>query len=374
MKMLRKAAFILPLIMLTALTISPLHVDSRSDSAVELTGTAICSFPDVIDFNLDIETENPIKDIRLHYFVERKSFSDVTQEIIVAIPTLFQPEMTVNWEWDMRTTGSMPSGTVIRYWWTVIDSGDNKYSTDIASVTFNDDDYDWHTLNQNNVTLYWYSGDQSFAADLMQTCQETLVRLGEDTGAYLETPVRIYIYSSSTALKNAMVYAKEWTGGVAYPSYGAIAIGITQSNIEWGKRALAHEIAHLVTDQMTENPYNIIPVWLNEGISMYAEGELESEYEYYLEAAVAEESLISVQSLCSPFSAYSDKGYLSYAESYSIVAFLIENYGQQKMHQLLTVFQNGSTYDDALMSVYGFDLAELNNLWQNYVTEIYRNR
>jgi hypothetical protein len=169
-----------------------------------------------------------------------------------------------------------------------------------------------------------------------------------------------------------MVYSKEWTGGVAYPSYGTIAIGITQSNIEWGKRALAHEIAHLVTDQMTENPYNSIPVWLDEGISMYAEGELETDYEYSLEAAVVGKSLISVQSLCSPFSVYSDKSYLSYAESYSIVAFLIENYGQQKMHQLLTVFKNGSTYDNALISVYGFDLSGLNDLWQNYISEIYK--
>lgn len=373
MKMLRKAAIILLLIMLTALSISPLQVQSRSDTAVEMTAAAISSFPDAIDFSLDIETEILIKDIRLHYSVERKSFSNVTQEIIMAVPMPFQSEITVDWELDMRTTGSMPSGTIIKYWWTVTDSENNIYSTEIESVNFNDDDYDWHNLKQNNVTLYWYSGDNDFAADLMQTCRETLSRLGENTGAYLESPVRIYIYSSSYALRNAMVFAKEWTGGVAYPSYGTIAIGITQSSIEWGRRALAHEIAHLVTDQMTANPYNSIPVWLNEGISMYAEGELEKDYEYYLEAAVIGESLISIQSLCSPFSAYSDKSYLSYAESYSIVAFLIENYGQQKMYQLLTVFKNGSTYDNALLTVYGFDLAGLNDLWQNYVTEIYQN-
>ena len=160
-------------------------------------------------------------------------------------------------------------------------------------------------------------------------------------------------------------------GGVAYPSYGVIAIGISASNLEWGRRALAHELAHLVTHQMTSNPYNEIPVWLNEGISMYAEGELEKDYEYYLEAAATGGYLVSVQSLCSSFSAYSDKSYLSYAESYSMVAFLIQNYGQQKMHQLLTVFKNGSTYDDALLEVYGFDLAGLNTLWQDYITGFY---
>ncbi len=371
MKMIKKAALVLPVLMLIMISISPFQVESRSDTAVKLTGSVTTYFPASIDFNIDIEAEILISDIRLHYFVERESFSDVTQEIIVAIPAPSQLKMSASWTWDMRTTGSLPFGTVIRYWWTVVDIDGNLYSTEAASVSFDDSDYDWQYLNQNNITLYWYYGDAGFAADLMQTCQDTLLRLGENTGAYLEFPVRIYIYSSSNALRNAMVFAKEWTGGVAYPSYGVIAIGITRSNIEWGKRALAHEIAHLVTHQMTSNPYNDIPVWLNEGISMYAEGELERAYENYLKAAVAGGYLISVQSLCSPFSAYSDKSYLSYAQSYGIVAFLIENYGQQKMHQLLTVFKNGSTYDNALLTVYGFDLSGLNDLWQDYIRGIY---
>ncbi|MDD4923340.1 MAG: peptidase MA family metallohydrolase [Dehalococcoidales bacterium] len=369
--MIRKTALVLLALMLMTISYSSLQVDSSSDTAVKLIPSITTSFPDSIDFSLDIETDILILDIRLHYVVERESFSDVTQEITVGVPMPFQYEMSVYWTWDMRTTGSLPSGTVVRYWWTAADIDNNLYRTEPASFSFDDDNYDWHNLNHNNVTLYRYYGDEGFAADLMQTCQDTLVRLGEDTGAYPESPIRIYIYSSSSALRNAMVFAKQWTGGVAYPAYGVIAIGISRSNLEWGKRALAHEIAHLVTHQMTSNPYNSIPVWLNEGISMYAEGELEKAYENYLKEAVVRGSLISVQSLCSPFSAYSDISYLSYAQSYSIVAFLIERYGQQKMHRLLMVFKDGSTYDNALLEVYGFDLAGLNSLWQDYIIGIY---
>jgi hypothetical protein len=371
MKMIKKSVLIFLSLVMVMLSFSPIQVQSRSDDAVILTDSAAVSFPDYIQFNLSIETELTAKDIRLHYIVERESYTSVIQEIKVPVPVSFQSDVSVNWIWDMRTTGSLPSGTVIRYWWTVLDSDNVLHQSEQASVCFTDDEYNWRQLNENNVTLYWYYGSDDFAADLMQTCQEALLRLGEDTGAYLESPVRLYIYSSSYALRNAMVFAKEWTGGVAYPAYGVIAIGISQSNIEWGRRALAHELAHLVTHQMTSNPYNDIPVWLNEGISMYAEGELETDYEYYLESAVYYDSLISVQSLCSPFSSYSEQSYLSYAESYSIVAFLIEQYGQQKMHRLLTVFQEGSTYNNALLIVYGFDLSGLNELWQDYLHYIY---
>ncbi len=369
--MIRKTALIFLSLVLMTLSFAPVQVQSKSDKAVNFNDSVTASFPGSITFNLDIEAEYQIKDIRLKYFIERKSFSNVIQEIIVENPASSDSDISVSWKWDMRTTGSLPSGTVIKYWWTVVDINDDVYLTDIKSVSFDDDGYIWNSLTQNNINLFWYYGDDDFAADLMQTCQDTLVRLGEDTGAYLVSPVRIYIYSSSYALREAIVFAKEWTGGVAYPGYGVIAIGITRSNIEWGRRALSHEIAHLVTHQMTANPYNSIPVWLNEGISMYAEGELEQDYENYLKAAVISDSLISAQSLCSPFSAYSDKSYLSYAESYSIVAFLIEKYGKQKIHQLLTVFKTGSTYDNALLEVYGFDLAGLNKQWQDYITGIY---
>jgi hypothetical protein len=41
---------------------------------------------------------------------------------------------------------------------------------------------------------------------------------------------------------------------------------------------MVHELAHLVTYQMTFNPYGDIPTWFSEGISMYAEGALDEDF------------------------------------------------------------------------------------------------
>ena len=75
-----------------------------------------------------------------------------------------------------------------------------------------------------------------------------------------------------------------------------------------------------------------------------------------------------MQSLSSPFSAYADEARLAYAQSYSLVEFLISNYGQAKMLELLNTFRQGSSYDGALQKVYGFDMDGLDTLWQDYVT------
>ena len=64
------------------------------------------------------------------------------------------------------------------------------------------------------------------------------------------------------------------------------------------------------------------------------------------------------------------KSSLSYAQSYSLVEFLITSYGQGKMLELLNTFKQGSSYDGALEKVYGFDMDGLNTLWRDYVAQL----
>jgi hypothetical protein len=120
------------------------------------------------------------------------------------------------------------------------------------------------------------------------------------------------------------------------------------------------------------NPFNDLPRWLDEGLAVYAEGVIDVSFSTALYNAVQDNSLISVRSLASPFSADSKLAALSYGESFSIVEYLISTYGQDKMLELLTVFSRGSTYDGALMKVYGFNTEGLDTLWRKHVNELYK--
>ncbi|MFC2051437.1 peptidase MA family metallohydrolase [Chloroflexota bacterium] len=335
-----------------------------------LDSSAETEFPSKLQFNLSAESNAQIDDIRLHYTVSRDSYAQVTSEVHIE----FVPDTTigVQWAWDMRKTGGLPAGASVEYWWTVEDAGGNKVETTPVRVRFDDNRYSWQSLTEGEVTIYWYDGKRAFADEVMSATQQALVRLAEDTGAHLKRPVKIYVYASAQDLQGAMIFPQEWTGGVAFTRYGIIAIGIAPDNLSWGKRAIAHELTHLVTHQMTFNPYSELPTWLNEGLSMYAEGALEPAYTTYLAKAVAEDNLSSVRSLSSPFSAFGGQAVLSYAESYSLVEFLIISYGQDRMFELLNTFSEGSSYDGALIKVYGFDMDGLNALWRDYVARQYQ--
>ncbi len=362
--MIKKTSLLALVVCLFLILLSPVSVKAQ-DGLKVLDSSARVEFPSRLDFSLSVESDVNVMDIRLHYTIDRVSYAQVTSEVYIE----FVPgtAVDVSWTWDMRRTGGLPPGVGIEYWWTVKDAGGNKIKTTPARVQFDDLRYSWYSLTEGEVTIYWYKGNQSFVQELMAAAQQALARLAEDTGAELERPVRVYVYASSQDLLGSMIYPQEWTGGVAYTRYGTIAIGIAPSELAWGKRAIAHELAHLVIHQMTLNPYNDLPTWLDEGLAMYAEGPLESGYVVLLNKAVAENSLISVRSLSSPFSAYAGEASLAYAQSYSLVEFLIASYGQGKMLELLNTFRQGSSYDGAFNRVYGFDMDGLNTLWRDYI-------
>ena len=347
---------------LLLLAVSPVPVQAQGGLSILDSSTRI-EFPAELTFRLSAESNVNITDIRLHYTVDRLSFAQVTSEAYIE----FEPSASVEaeWTWDMRRTGGLPPGASVSYWWTVADAQGNRVETTPDRVHFDDARYRWQSLTEGKVTLHWYKGDDSFARELMATAQETLIRLAEDTGAVLEKPADIHIYADTRDLQGSLIFPQEWTGGVAFTRYGIIAIGIPPKQLEWGKRAMAHELAHLVVHQMTFNPYIDLPTWLDEGLAMYAEGSLEPGYILHLNQAIAEDSLISVRSLSSPFSAHAEESLLSYAQSYSLVEFLINNYGQSRMLELLLTFKEGSGYDAALERVHGFDMDGLDNLWRS---------
>jgi hypothetical protein len=344
------------------------YVMAQGEPSV-IKSSAETQFPNQISFNLKANGSADITDIRLHYLVERDSFARIVSEI----KPVFTQGMSVDTSWvmDMRQTGGLPSGAVVQYWWTIRDASGNSIISDMQKVTFDDARYKWHRKTEGNITLFWYDGDDEFAATLLDTAIEGLERLEADTGAVLTDPVKVYIYANSNDLQGAMIYPQDWTGGVAYTNYNTIAIGISKSNLEWGKVTIAHELAHLVTYQTTRNPYNGLPNWLSEGISMYAEGELDFTFKAVLTQALNDNTTITVRSLCSPFSAYADQSYLAYAESYSLVDYLISTYGQEKLSQLLRVFQQGSDYDAAFLAVYDFDMKGLNDFWLAFAVSQY---
>ena len=327
-----------------------------------ISSDAEMQFPSTITFSMEAEAASDIADIDLVYRKSGESLIPVSSRVDVD----FIPGQLVaaSWTWDMLETGGLPPGTEIDYWWLIEDAAGHELQTSPATIAFDDLSHDWQSLASDQVTIFWYEGDLSFVQDLVDVADEALERLAGEIGVVLEKPVKIYIYASSGDLRNALIYPQEWTGGLAFPGYGTVIIGISPDNLAWGKRAIAHEMGHLVVHQALSGFYGHLPVWLDEGLAMDAEGDLRPDLQTMLNKAIARDTLFSVRSISSSFPTDPDEARLCYAESYSLVQFLIDTYGSDKILNLLAVLNEGNTYDDAMLEVYDFNVDGLNAVWR----------
>jgi hypothetical protein len=327
------------------------------------------SFPQTMSFAALIKSNVKISDIRLRYTVDQMSFANVVSEGFVQFPS--STTVNASYDLDMRRFGGFPSGTTIQYWWVVKDASQALLESVPVTYRITDNRYSWKNLSQGKINLFWYQGDNTFAQTLMDRAQTSLKSLAADTGATPEKQVNIYIYANSQDLQGSMIYPSEWTGGVSFFQYNIITIGISPSNLLWGEGAMTHELTHNVIGQVVYNPYDDLPVWLNEGLAMHNQGPLTSQFLDPLAKAIRNDQLLSVKMISSPFSAYSDKANLSYAESYTLVDFLIRKYGSENMAALLKAFKTGNTFDGAFEQVLGFNLDGLNEQWQPWVKTNY---
>jgi hypothetical protein len=347
--------------------VTPLPTRSPANIQI-LESTVEADFPRTITFKLRAQSAVNVNKITLSYTTDRITVAPVISDVRIDFTPSTTPD--VQWVWDMRR-GGPPGGAKVWYQWILEDATGARLRTERKSFTYEDPRFQaQRPLGWGDITIYWYYGDLRFAQTLMDAAQDALDKLAKDTGAKLEKPVKIYIYASPADLRSSLVFPQEWTGGMAFTEYGIVAIGISpdRRTMEWGKRAIAHELAHLVTYQMTFNAYGIrMPTWLNEGLSMYAEGDMDAEAEARLNNAIKENKLFSVKTLSSTFPADAEGALLSYAQSESLVRFLIEKYGRDRMQTYLNLFKQGIAAEEGLMQVYGFDYSGLDAAWRVYV-------
>lgn len=317
-------------------------------------------FPKDITFHLKAEGSQEIKKITLYYRIGS------TKSNSYAYPT-FAPGRTVEAEYPLPASGSryITPGSEIEYYYEIEDSAGTILKTQPARFTYLDNRFEWQKIQGDQLTVYWYAQEQ-IAQKVFQVGQSTLTKMKADAGESLERPVKAWVYASKRDMDVALPFQSQTTSrdivtqGEAFSQ--ADEVMILGSDPDVGP-TMAHELTHLITDQLTSNAFAGIPAWLNEGLSMYAEGELRSTNRNALNTAIRNNSLLSLRTISS-LPGKPDAVNLFYGESYSIVRYLIDTYGSGKMSELLATFKQGTSTNEALTKVYGFSVDGLEAKWR----------
>ncbi len=337
---------------------------AAAQEAIQVVDQSVeANFRDHLTFTLEAKSTAEIVEVDLLYQV-------VGQLATSRNKAEFTPGTAVSAEYKIdqsKPENYMPPGTQLQYWWKIVDSAGNELRTEKQTYLYLDNRYEWHTLQNERLTLYWYEGDDSFGQALFDRANVALDTLASDVGIKLEDPIRVFIYANHGDLLRALSSsAQEWTGGQAFTTYGVVVIGVNPNQLDWGLRATTHEMSHLVIHQATDNSFRGLPRWLDEGIAVYNEDtqQLVDDFAPIFDEAVKQNQLMTLRTLSSPFPADPMQANLAYGQSGAVVKFIIDTYGAEKMAKLLSIFAEGSLDDEALETALGVNTDGLDNAFR----------
>jgi hypothetical protein len=347
------------LLLLLLFLLSPLPAGPQE--AVRFAGIHVIEhFPDEILFSVVAEGERDIVRLELSYRIagspytrsRRPDFTPATR-----VETTFRL--------DAQAEFYAP-GSEFHYYWTATDAADNVVDSPEQVFTYQDDRFDWHEVSTERVAVYWYEGGTSFGQAILDAASRALERLEKDAGVTAQRQIRIYLYANQDDFRAALgPNAREWIGGQVWPHLALVVACIAPEELQFESgRTIPHEISHVVLYQATHNPYAGPPTWLDEGLAVHNQEVPDEEYPLLVEEAAREGRLIPLRALSAPFPSDPDLAVLSYAESNSIVEFILDRYGPEGLSALVKVFATGETAEGGVQQALGISLEDLEAEWR----------
>lgn len=319
-------------------------------------------FPTKITFGLTVESDTA--DIVAAKLFYRPVQSEVANLSVAEVRPARR--LTLSHAVDMRAR-YLPPGLDIQYYWSLTDAAGNQFDTPPQTFLYQDDRFTWRTLTGGQITVFYYSGNDDFGRDLLDTALRATERLSKRFGVTGSQPIHIVVYGNNRDFSTSLPpNSAEWIGGQAHPDLGLIVTGIQPGGGAAAeiRRVLPHEVSHLLLYQATENPYGAPPHWLDEGLAVYNQETPDSSLKPLFDRALREGTLIPTRALNSNFPLDPNQARLSYAESLSLVEYLVGKYGDAKLGELLLSFKAELSYDEALKQTFGLTTDELDRDWK----------
>ena len=254
----------------------------------------------------------------------------------------------------------IPPGSTIEWWWALTTTDGDTIETARSNYSYVDPRYEWHVIADEALELYYYE-DEATAQALHEIGRDAISHMSTVLGTEIDFPARIYLWrnaqdaSGVERVESSRFEQLIFTGGTRVLA-DLVHVFAPEPWI------VAHELTHILTKQAGEGIADL-PAWLDEGAATYAETGWRSRRGVALQRALDNDAILSVRSIGSNTNTPGDVD-LFYGQSADIVTALIDEFGDDRFADLFAVFKRGSTVDDALMEVYGFDREGLDTFYR----------
>ena len=317
-------------------------------------------YPDEVVFTLEAEAASRIVEVVLYYRLARQSVK------VYGYP-VFTPSTRVSTNFRLKTGGAgyLPTGLDIEYYYRIVDELGNTLETQRHSLEYSDPGYAWQELRQGELVVLWHDLPEENVREVVANVGRRLEEVKSVLGIVTAPPMKAVILNDrreadrglptvSGAATQGHLY-----GGFAFRSYDLFVL------VSLSEGGIVHEATHLMVHEAVDSPLARVPDWLNEGLATYFEARSQGP-EPALARAARDGDLVNLAAM-NAVPGRPEAVRVFYAKSRSVVTYLIDTYGPERMTSLLRAINGGSRIDAAVREVYGVSLGELDDRWREDV-------
>lgn len=327
-------------------------------------------FPDGLRFHLEAQSSSPIEEIRVYV----QKLGQSTRSAYRTVE--FEPGERISGEalFQSKTANEfIPTGTRLSYYFDIRTADGQRLETEPEVLVYLNRGLDWDSVSDGLINVYYYhhtSESENRANQVLEVATDTYAHMGPILGVELTQPMNLVVYSDYADMRVALppksrVAAQQLrTLGQAFTTERTLLVD-GSSDVFVGDNILsttAHEFTHLLVADAAGTAYGQIHTWLNEGLAVYSEGD-NTEFSLYVNTAIRNDSVPPLASLRT-YAGTPQETLRNYGLGHSVVTYLLETYGQEKMTRLFAAISTKHNFEKSLEEAYGLTIVELDNEWR----------
>lgn len=232
----------------------------------------------------------------------------------------------------------------------------------------------YQSIESRNFRLFYTKTDANVAEMILETAQDYYEPVVSRLGFRPPGKAVIIVYPDRATFRNAFGWGSEES---ALGVYHAGTIRLLSPNVWIKNRTVAekrkafrrlgpvsHEFSHYVLDYFTNGNY---PRWFTEGLAQRVEFQI-TRYLWLEKESTLRQRLYSLKELEGNFDALPNQA-LAYRQSYLLVEFLVERYGEEQLQAVIQRLGSGERFEHAIKATTGVGMSVIYEAWERWVAE-----
>ncbi len=231
---------------------------------------------------------------------------------------------------------------------------------------------EWATITSPGFILTYDPVDESVAEEVLEFADEGLERVSKSLRFRPEEKTTIYLCSTQKQFRElTRGGVPDWGIGCAIPKSGTIVLKSPRAarrNLDL-KTIISHEISHVLLGKALRGIRP--PRWFDEGLAIYQSKEWRLGDGLTLAWASLFNSIIPLSQLEDSFPTEERRANLAYTEGFSAVSFIVTDYGEESLMELISSLAKSGDMDGAFGESLGLGYPEFQSLWLQWVKRTY---